>query len=78
MEQMKNTLGIKEMKIVKLAGYFDQYVGKPMVFWDGNGPIYYSIEFFKCIRISHYASPITVSPFFKTMTISFDILIFPP
>ena len=38
----KNTLGIKEMEVVKTREFFEQYVGKVLTFWIGVGPIYFS------------------------------------
>ena len=38
----KNTLGIKEMKVVKTKEFFDQYIGKVLTFWIGVEPIYFS------------------------------------
>ena len=39
----KNTLGIKEMKIVKTKEFFEQYLEKNLTFWIGVEPIYFSI-----------------------------------
>ena len=39
----KNTLGIKEMEVVKTREFFEQYVGKVLTFWIGVGPIYFSL-----------------------------------
>lgn len=38
----KNTLGIKEMKVVKTKEFFEQYLGKTLTFWIGVEPIYFS------------------------------------
>ena len=73
MERLKNTLGIKEMKIVKLAGYFDQYDGKPMVFWDGNGPIYYSIDSLTEIKIAPLETCVAVVFFGSSNDIKFAV-----
>ena len=39
----KNTLGIKEMKVVKTKEFFGQYIGKNLTFWIGVEPIYFAI-----------------------------------
>jgi hypothetical protein len=42
-EMNKNTLGIKEMEVVKTREFFEQYVGKVLTFWIGVEPIYFSL-----------------------------------
>ena len=59
-ERLKNTLGIKKMKIVESVGYFDQYIGKPMVFWVSNSPIYYSIDSLTEVKIVPLESCVAV------------------
>jgi hypothetical protein len=73
MERLKNTLGIKEMKIVESVGYFDQYIGKPMVFWVGNGPIYYSIDSLTEVKIVPLESCVAVVFFGSSNDIKFAV-----
>jgi len=39
----RNTLGIREMKIVNTDIFFKQFIGMPVTLWIGRYPIYYSI-----------------------------------
>lgn len=41
----ENTLGIKEMKIVKTKEFLERYTGVPLVFWVGREPFYFSIDY---------------------------------
>lgn len=51
-----NTLGIKEMKVVKTKEFFEKYIGKVLVFWVGAEPIYFSIGEIKEIQFKCFSS----------------------
>ena len=72
-ERLKNTLGIKEMKIVESVGYFDQYIGKPMVFWVSNSPIYYSIDTLTEVKIAPLETCVAVVFFGSNNDIKFAV-----
>lgn len=72
-ERLKNTLGIKKMKIVESVGYFDQYIGKPMVFWVSNSPIYYSIDSLTEVKIVPLESCVAVVFFGSSNDIKFAV-----
>lgn len=70
---IENTLRIKEMKIVKTIGYFDQYIGKPMVFWVGSGPVYYSIDSLTEVKIVPLESHVVVVFFGSNNDVKFAV-----
>ena len=55
-----NTLGIKEMKVVKTKEFFEKYIGKVLVFWVGAEPIYFSIGEIKEIQFKFFSSKVMI------------------
>lgn len=49
---MKNTLNIKEMKIVKTQEFLKQFIGKPLTFWVGHEPILFGISELKSVQFT--------------------------
>jgi hypothetical protein len=70
---IENTLGIKEMKIVKTMEYFNKYMGKSLTFWVGNSPIYYCIDTLTAIRIVPLGSHIVIIFFGSNDDIKFAV-----
>jgi hypothetical protein len=70
---IENTLGIKEMRIVKTMEYFNQYIGKPMIFWIGHNPVYYSIDSLTEVKIVPLESCVVVVFFGSNDDVKFAV-----
>ncbi len=49
---MKNTLNIKEMKIVNTEEFLNQFIGKSLTFWVGHMPILFGLSELKSVEFT--------------------------